>query len=311
MGVDPAPLLAKSGVSPEVLQQPNQHLTPEQELGFTRLVVEQLDQPDFGLYVGSAYHLSAYGVLGLAITTSNNLLDATRLLFKNILMTWTYMRWSLSRDEDVVFVQLHPLMNLGNCHQYMIDRDLIASYLIFKEAIAQKLPLIEVNLTHQKPDYADQYDELFECPIKFGSDANGFVFDAKYLYEPLLQADAGTNAIYASECEDICQQLQGDVHFADLIKQHILSNEGHQCNLEFIAQKLYTTPRTVQRKLAAEGTTYKKILEQVRRNHASKYLHSTNLTIDEIAYKLGYNEASAFCHAFKRWTGTSPRNHRT
>lgn len=66
------------------------------------------------------------------------------------------------------------------------------------------------------------------------------------------------------------------------------------------------TPRTIQRKLASENTSYLELVENVRRNLAMEYLKTTALTMEEVAVRLGYSDAPSFSHAFKRWTGVSP-----
>ena len=68
--------------------------------------------------------------------------------------------------------------------------------------------------------------------------------------------------------------------------------------------------RTIQRKLAQEGTSFKDLVEDVRKNLALEYLRSTVLSVEEIALRLGYSDAPSFSHAFKRWTGSSPRDSR-
>lgn len=308
--INPGPYLSCANIPVSVLSKPNNHITATQELGFTEEVIRVLNQPDLGLSVGSAFHLSAYGILGMSIMTSDNLLAAFKVLFKNILMTWTYMHWIVSQEKDVVTITLEPLCDLGSCHQYMVDRGLIAAYLISKGALGKELPLLELHMIQDKPDYSEQYDKLFDCPIVFSSDFNGLKFASSHLYDSFLMASEGSNKIYSEECEKICRQLEAPVTFKELVRQQILGAEPNVTDLEIIAKRLFITTRTVQRRLANEDTSYKKILEETRRNLATEYLQTTNYTVEAIAYKLGYSDASTFCHAFKRWTGKPPSNFR-
>lgn len=311
LNIDPASLLSKANIPSSALNQQNFHLSAEQELSFTQQTIELLAQPDLGLKMGSAYHLAGYGILGMAISTSDNLLNAAKTLFNYILMTWTYMHWSLSEDNGIATISLKPLRELGSCNQYMIDRGLIASYIVFKEGLGQEFPLLEVNIMQKKPEYSEHYSELFNCKINFDCESNNYKFDAKHLYTQFLQADPNTNAIYSIECEKTCDLLQDTVSFADLIRSHVLELGNHQSSLEAIAKKMFTTPRTIQRKLAKEGVSFKKVLEEARCSLAVHFLQTTDITIENIACKVGYNDASAFSHAFKRWTGKSPRDYRT
>lgn len=304
--LDPAPMLAAAGIPPQALEDPSYELTPHQELSFTTDVIRGIDIPEIGLIVGRRYHLSAYGLLGLAIMTSENLLAGMTVLYKNILMTWTYMLWNTTVRGDRAYVSLEALRDLGGSQQYMIDRGLVASHTIFKEALGQELPVLEVHLKQAKPSYAEVYSEYFNCPVHFDSAENYYAFESKLLYQPLAQSEPETARIYGSQCEKICLKLAKNSTFSDIIRNQILSSPREIFTLETVANRINMTARTVQRKLSAEKSSYKEILEDVRQNLAIEYLQSTKFTIEEIAVRLGYSDSSSFCHAYKRWTGVNP-----
>ncbi|WP_320836977.1 AraC family transcriptional regulator [Zhongshania sp.] len=304
--LDPAPMLDIAGIPAQALEDPTYELTPHQELSFTTEVIRGINIPEIGLIVGGRYHLSAYGLLGLAVMTSENLLSGMTVLYKNILMTWTYMFWNTTVRGDRAYVSLEKLRDLGGSYQYMIDRGLVASHMIFKEALGQDLPVLEVHLKQSKPSYADAYTAYFKCPVHFNSSENYYAFDSKLLYQPLAQSEPETARIYGKQCEKICLQLSRNSTFSDIVRNQILSSPREIFTLETIADRLNMTARTVQRKLSAESTSYKDILEDVRRNLAIEYLQSTTFTIEEIAVRLGYSDSSSFCHAYKRWTGVNP-----
>ena len=304
--IDPIALLEKAHIPPDSLGSTTYQLTPHQELGFTEQVILALDRPDLGLVVGSRYHLSAYGLLGLAVMTSPDLLRGMTVLYKNILMTWTYMQWITTVRDGKAHVSLDKLRDLGGSHQYMIDRGLVASHTIFKEALGRDIPVQEVRLKHPKPSYAEEYERYFQCPVIFEAEENRYTFAADTLYEPLAQSEPETSRIYDKEWEKICAQLARNYTFSDIVRNHILSSPREIFTLETIADYLGMTPRTVQRKLRQEDTSYKDILEDIRKNLAIEYLQSTQFTLEDIAVRLGYADASSFCHAYKRWTGDNP-----
>ena len=304
--IDPMTILAAAGIPPQALEDPTYQLTPHQELSFTTEVIRSIDIPELGLIVGGRYHLSAYGLLGLAIMTSENLLAGMTVLYKNILMTWTYMFWNTTVRGERAYVSLEKLRDLGGSHQYMIDRGLVASHTIFKEALGKELSVLEVHLKQAKPSYAQAYSDYFKCPVHFDAAENYYAFDSKLLYEPLAQSEPETARIYGNQCEKICVQLARNSTFSDIVRNQILSSPREIFTLETIAERLNMTARTVQRKLTAEQSSYKEILEDVRHNLAIEYLQSTSFTIEEIAIRLGYSDSSSFCHAYKRWTGVNP-----
>lgn len=305
-GHDPLPVLERAGIPSDAPDDPEYTLSPHEELNFLEDALLTIERPELGLILGPRYHLPMYGMLGLAAMTSANLAETFRVVFKYIHLTWSFMNWTLRTDDSVATIQLEKRRDLGNCYQYMVDRGLAASYTIACDALGQRLPLLEVNVTQSQPDYADKYGEIFECPVNFGAGANDFRFEERYLHQPLQQAETESSRIFEAQCEQICADLDEGGGFTEVVRQHLLQLPNQIASLDRIAERLHTTPRTVQRKLAQEDTSYHELVENIRRNLAIEYLKTTSLSLEEIATRLGYADAPSFSHAFKRWTGAAP-----
>jgi len=305
-GLDPSPLLKTNGISEKSLEDPDTTLSPGRELAFMDSALQQLGQPDLGLRCGPRYHLSFYGMLGLAAMASANLTEAYRVIFKYTPLTWTYMHWSLHTEGELAVITLEKHRDLGGCYQYMVDRGLTAAHTIACVALGYEMPLSEVNVRQRRPDYAAQYEAAFKCPVNFGAESNDLRFNESYLAEPLQQAETDSARLFAAQCEQICANLAEEGSFSEVIRLHLLQLPNQISSLESIAERLHMTARTIQRKLSDEGTSYLELVENVRRNLATEYLTTTDLTMEEIAVRIGYSDAPSFNHAFKRWTGLSP-----
>jgi AraC-like DNA-binding protein len=88
-----------------------------------------------------------------------------------------------------------------------------------------------------------------------------------------------------------------------------LLSDGHP-NLEQVAAELKVSPRTLQRHLSHHGISHSQLVDQVRQEYASNWLHRSPMSVGEIAQRLGYSDAGSFTRAFERWTGVSPREFR-
>lgn len=305
-GLDAGPLLEQTGIPAQALEDPHYTLDTGKELVFMERALKALDKPELGLRCGPRYHLSFYGMLGLAAMTSKDLTEAFRVVFKYLPMTWSYMQWSLYAQNDLAIIKLTPQRELGGCHQYMVDRGLAASYTIACDALGYPPPLVEVNVSQPEPAYARLYEDTFKCPVNFGAADNDFRIEKSYFTLPLSQAESESARIFAAQCEQICANLVEKGSFAEVIRQHLLQLPNQMASLESIAERLHMTTRTIQRKLASEKTSYLELVENVRHNLAVEYLQTTALTIEEVAVRLGYADAPSFSHAFKRWTGAAP-----
>jgi AraC-like DNA-binding protein len=155
-------------------------------------------------------------------------------------------------------------------------------------------------------DYAEKYQAVFNAPIHFGGKRDALVFDRQWLDHPLEKSEVATSNIFAHQCKAISESLQKKFSFREHIRSMVFNWKEQPKSLEEVAQALHTSPRTLQRKLSAEGAGYKELVEEVRINVAIEYLQTTQLSIDAISARVGYADSSSFSHAFKRCTGRTP-----
>jgi AraC-like DNA-binding protein len=309
-GIDHQPFLKRAGVPLEALSQPEYTITPGQEIGFIQDVYQSQQFPELGLIMGPRYHLSSYGMLGLAAMTSGDLFHCYKVVFDNIVLTWTYFKVSLYTEKERAYLQMDPIRDLGGSVQYMIERDLSAAWFIANEALDKELPLLSVEFKHPETSYRKKYEEIFHCPVGFNAQYNRFGFETRWLEEPLAKSEPETSRIFAAQCEEIASSLTKEFSFTEHIRHLLLNSTQESPSLETIATRLNTTSRTVQRKLVAEKTSFQELVDDVRVNVSTEYLLTTKQSIEDIAERVGYSDAAAFSNAFKRWTGTSPSAYR-
>ncbi len=137
------------------------------------------------------------------------------------------------------------------------------------------------------------------------------VFEAKLLDCPVETADNELLKILKRHCQQVLGARPKADEFVFEVKQLIttLLNSG-QPKIDAVAQELGMSSRTLTRRLAEDGLTYKGLLDEVRRKLALQYSNDRRISVKNVAYLLGYSEVPAFYHAFRRWTGSSPVQHR-
>jgi AraC-like DNA-binding protein len=153
---------------------------------------------------------------------------------------------------------------------------------------------------------------LFGCEVAFGSSVDEVVYAKAATSAPTVNADPYLNTLLVEHCEEVLRnrrlrpgswRLKVENAIAPLLPHG-------QAKIGEIAKRLGVSERTLERLLAAEGSTFRGTLESLRSALAKRYLRE-KLPISEIAWLLGYEEASAFSHACKRWTGKAPRRVRS
>ncbi len=308
---DYLPYLQAANISEQSLEDPEETISPAQELDFYSAAYSDLKVPELGLIIGPRYHLSSYGMLGLAAMTSADLYQCYQRYFDNIIMTWTYFRFGMYEEGDNGIVDMTALRDLGSAYSFMSDRDISACYKIACEALGQRLPLLRLELKQTSSDYTEKYQELFQAKVQFNSGRNALVFEKQWFSAKLDKPDPATSEVFAKQCLAISEKLSRGYNLTEHIRVMAMNLSEQPKTLDELAAQLHTTPRTLQRKLSAEGTTYKELIEEVRINIAIEFLSTSDLSIEAIASKAGYADTSSFSHAFKRWTEQTPSSFRS
>ena len=169
---------------------------------------------------------------------------------------------------------------------------------------------MSVSFKHRGSACSGEYYSFFRCPVEFGAESNLIILPLDVVNKQLTSSNPQLaqindqvmiNYLAKLDKEDIVQQVK-----AAILDQLPSGNVTE----ETVAEAVYTSKRSLQRKLNEKGTTFKTILTDVRQDLALKYIHDRKLTLTEISFMLGFSEMSSFSRAFKRWTGESPKEFR-
>jgi AraC-like DNA-binding protein len=148
--------------------------------------------------------------------------------------------------------------------------------------------------------------------ITFDAGSNGFALGLEVLDAPLESYDPSLLAILDRQLERYLSRRARPTDFLQLVERRVRDRfvAGDGSSLEAIAEALKMSARTLQRRLADEGVSFAQLTDGVRRELALRYVKDPARQLAEVAFMLGYTEISAFFHAFKRWTGTTPTKYR-
>src|SRR5258708_2547222 len=146
----------------------------------------------------------------------------------------------------------------------------------------------------RKPLRRAMYEAHFHCPVAFNARANVMFYSYQAMEQPFLTANPDLLALLVPQLEVALHEDVPQQKFTDQVKVLLRTRlPSKQPNIQDIARELNISPRTLQRQLADNGTGFQQILEAVRREMAQHYLTASSLDLNEIAYLLGYEEASS------------------
>jgi AraC-like DNA-binding protein len=180
-----------------------------------------------------------------------------------------------------------------------------------REFTGRPCPLHEVSFLQGPPRDRSRHEAFFGVPVHFGRARNELVFDASWLEVPCRAFDPELASFLDQQVSKLLERVAPPKSFTDEVRRAIESAiRGSDPLLEATAKRLGMGTRTLQRRLRDLGTSHKDLLEEVRRELAEKLLGESRMPIGEVAYLLGFSDASAFHHAFGRWTRTTPSAYR-
>lgn len=304
-GIDPEPVFRKADVSPETIFDPGARIPIDRYLELDRLAIECSGDPQFGLKGAEHFQPSHLGALGFAWLASSSLRTAFERMHRFSRVIQEQLEVSLSEDEQYFCVQIDA--RIERYSNKVMEDGQIAGTLKFCRVIAgNDLDPAQVRFRQEKPADTGDYYALFRCPVAFGCEHTQILFRLDDVDKRLT----GSNTELAKLNEHIVVRYLAHSARQDIVNQvkaAIIDGLANDTVTEqSVADSLHMTPRNLHRKLQREGTAFKQLLTDVRKDLAQQYIQDRSKTLTEISFLLGFSEVSSFSRAYKNWTGIPP-----
>lgn len=268
----------------------------------------------FGLHVGERVRMGTYSVYGLMLLSCENYGQAFEQTMRYEELAHDLGKSSIGVDGFMArytWRSFYPPR-----HRHLVD-SVFAGIRVFSNWLAgTTLPPALITLTHDgagddAPDAGNaEYERVFGAMPAFGARENSASFPAQMLAWPVPNADVALYPLLQRHAELLLRQRGQAATANDVVRQVeavVIRNLAQdRARLASVAQDLNLAPRTLQRKLGEAGTSFQQVLDGARHALARDYLRQPDLSLSDIAFLLGYREQSAFTHAFREWSGTSP-----
>ena len=283
----------------------------EQEFQFHRNLLTLSDNPLLGLLLGKAYQLESYGMVGYAFMSAPTLRQALIVLRNYGPLTFSLFELNFTVEGERGILRLSPDIPVpDDLVNYYVDRDLTAAVSGARSSLRVPLEPLHIQVMHSGEQQRDIYERHFRCPISFSANSSELHLDASLLDLTMPLRDSETTAACQQQCRLLLARMRTGSTFVDRVRQLILARPGYFPDIDYVAERLNMTSRTLRRRLSKEDSSYQDILAEVRYELAREYLATSTLPLEEISVMLGYSAPGNFSNAFKRWHGSSPREYR-
>ena len=308
-GLVTADVLKDSGLSEADLRDPELMIVGRQELTVATNLVNLLGSPaDLGIRVGSDYHVGSMGIFGFACLTSSTLGDAVRFAARFYELSYGFCLPSVTVDGPAATLQLDLGDLSGPIAEFLMRRDLAAIAQVMAGLLSEPVPFTAIEFASPAPSSGDEAArDMFGVVPAYDARLNAARFPAAMLDNRLPQASEITVAMCIQQCQELLERRRARTGVARQVRDRLASigNEPH--TIASVARHLAMSDRTLRRRLAEESTSYRDLADEVHRGLAEELLATgAALSVEDVALRLGYAEATSFIAAFKRWTGTTP-----
>jgi len=309
-GCDPAPLLEQYGLDTARLSEAGARLSIPRYMRLGHAAIQLTGQPGLGLRMGRLSRISQCGLAGVTAAQAPTVREAVRTLIRFEALYGSNYRGHSSFHEDAqgAWLRFYSISPYNAYNRFVVD-SIFAGWLQQLSTLAgTSIRAQRIEIEFDAPQYAADYAALSENPLTFTADSNQLRLDQDVLALRNPEHCPSTWRHLLQLCEKELEQLTRTRSLRERITRLLgpLLNGGREPDLEEVAARLKLPTWTLRRKLAEEGTRFRTILNDTRRDLAMTYIRDTELAFGEIAYLLGFASAEAFQRAFKRWNGQTP-----
>lgn len=273
------------------------------------------DAMALGIDVGLRVNLTHLGLLGFAAMASGSIRELMTVTLRYFGLTNLVIRVTLEEGPTTARIGFSAGHLPADVAPYFTARDLCGIAMVTPTFLGSTLEAhregVRLTLTPDDAPFRDLVDTLPIGGARYDGTERVVEFPATVLDEPLPQADPHTLALCLTQCEQMLQRREARVGLAAAVRSLLLASTTAPPSADQVAAALLLHPRTLRRRLADEGTSYRALLEEVRRALAVEMITQVGLTVDEASRRLGYAETAAFTHAFTRWFGVPPSRYRS
>lgn len=306
LGGDMAPVLAAAGIDAGVLSDKEARIPSAQYRLVWRAAAEVTGNPCIGLHVGEVVHPRAVNLFGYLLLSSETLgAGIERIVrYQRILAGKPFV--GLRRTKRDVRIAIGTPFR--DPESRAVDAEYRAALVLQMLGWVSETEIRarEVRLAHPPRGPRADYERALHAPVLFRAEKSELVIDPALLARPSRSANMQVAAMLDEQGTRLLEGL-GVTTLAGQVRRVLAADlDGSPPPLEAVARNLAMSARSLQRGLTAERTTFRAILDDLRREIARDYLESSEAPINEIAYLAGFSEPSAFSRAVSRWFGRSP-----
>ncbi len=305
-GVDVASIRRRAGLEGVDLGQPDERLAESVPRDVWELAAEATGDEAIAIHVAEIRAPAAVDVLEYAFRASPTLREALGQVVRYARVMHDRVALRLAPEGGALRLTgtvppAHPI------NRYQAEFFLATWLRLARETCSPDLVPVEARLAHSAPARVDEHRRFFACPVLFDQPDVGLLIAGADLDRTMHGADPALSALLGRQLDKLLESLPAQASVSSRARAVVRDDlPSGNASVDRVARQLAMSVRTLSRRLEAEGTSFRELLDSVREELACAHLRNPAVEIGEIAFVLGYSESSAFHRWFKRLTGRTP-----
>jgi len=307
-GASRAALAERSGIDPKDLEDQDNRIAFAKYVALMRAGKELCNDPALALHYGETNDLSHISIVGLIAYASETMLDGLAQLNRYGRLVVEFDggpdRFQIKRRGDGLWV----VDTRQDANEFPeLTESTFARMICAPRKFGLAQAAMAVCVTHAAPAYREEYERIYGVPVTFESDWNAMRIDETLMAQPIQLEPRYVFGILSEHADALLERLANSKSTAGRVESLSMPvlHTG-RASMDLIAGRMGLSRQTLFRRLKAEGVTFEKVLDDLRRRLALDYLSANKVSVNETAYLVGFSDRATFSRAYKRWTGTSP-----
>lgn len=308
-GADPDALATASGLSRARLRDPDERVPLPRYLELVHVVRLALDDEALALHHGAEIAMADVSIVGLIMEAAPDMAEALRQLQRYGRLALEVdvgdggPRFELEQAGNRLLLVEHRPVGPGS----ELSEEAVARLVCGPRRFLDRSHVLGVHLTREAPQRPEEYERVLGCPVRFGAPRTEIELHPEVGSWPVARHPSYVFGVLREKGDALLARRPPPESFRERVEDLVRTvvHEG-DLSADAVAAGIHCSRSTLFRRLRAEGTGYRQVVDDVRRELATAYLRAGRTSVGEVAYLVGFSDAASFSRTFRRWTGQPP-----